>query len=83
MLKTYLVKDLSTNIMTDALGETLGWTAVGGETQTQGGAGRCSWETTAVETSALQSEGERSGQNEKKLTEDHTSQVHCTRCQGA
>lgn len=68
--------------MTDALGETLGWTAVGGETQTQGGAGRCPWETTVVEMNALQSEGERSGQNEK-VTEDCTSQVHCTRCQGA
>lgn len=69
---TYLVKDLSTNIMTTALGETWAGT-VGGETQTQGG--RCSWETTVVETMLIKAE--RSGRNEKKVMED-SGQVRFT-----
>lgn len=45
--------------MTSAFGQTLGWAGVGGETQSQEGAGVRPWETTVVGTIALQSQGHR------------------------
>lgn len=76
----------STNMMTSALGQTPDEAGVGRETVHREGDGPCPWETTVLETVALQNEGHwRSGQNDSGKSEGMSQWaaqvVHCTRCQ--
>lgn len=89
--KTAVAQDLSgeglksANIMTSAFGQTLGRAGVGGETQSQEGAGARPWGTTVVGTIALQSQGHgRPGQSDSEksggLLWRDAQVVRCVRC---